>query len=345
MIEECVIIGGGVAGLSAANRLADAGISPLIIEAGNYPSNKICGEFFSHECLSQLHDWEIPITGKISMSRFICGNKKMEFTLPIPAGSCSRYTFDGMLLERAIKKGARAFTETAVKSFENRSGIYEIHLSNGEMISARQLMIGTGRIPQLNQKAPEMRYVGFKAHFENIDIHDCVEMQLFPGGYLGISNVDAKINNVACLAKKEYVQQPEEFIQALLQKINRFSKARMVFPKWLTGQLPEFGIRKNQDLPNVFWIGDAAGSIPPVCGDGLAIAITSGCMAADYFLSEGAIAFHKAWLKRYRRRFFMAKWIHRVMITPGINKIAVETCHAFPTMPVFFWKQTREKYV
>jgi flavin-dependent dehydrogenase len=342
MIEDCVIIGGGVAGLSAANHLVDAGVFPLIIEAGSFPSHKICGEFFSNESLPQLREWQIPMTGQISKARFISGAKSMEFPLPIPAGSCSRYTFDAMLLDRAIKKGAKALTETSVKSFENESGTYVLHLSNGQTISARHLMIGTGRIPQLIQKAPEMKYMGFKAHFENIDIHDCVEMHLFSGGYFGISNVDAKTVNVACLVKKEYVQQPEEFINNLLRQNHRFANARMAFPKWLIGQLPEFGIRTNSDLPNVFWIGDAAGSIPPICGEGLAIAITSGCMAADYFLGEGAIAFKKAWHQRYHRRFLMAKWIHKVMMTPYINSLAVQTCRTFPKLPVFFWGQTRE---
>jgi flavin-dependent dehydrogenase len=342
MIEDCVIIGGGVAGLSAANRLVDSGVSPLIIEAGSFPSHKICGEFFSNECLPQLKEWQIPMTSKITQARFVSGKKEMEFTLPVAAESCSRYSFDAMLLDRAKRKGAKILTETSVKSFENESEIYVLHLSDGQKISARHLMIGTGRIPQLIQKAPDMKYMGFKAHFENINIHDCVEMHLFSGGYFGISSVDAKTVNVACLVKKEYVNHPEEFINNLLQQNERFSNARMVFPKWLTGQLPEFGIRKNTDLRNVFWIGDAAGSIPPICGEGLAIGITSGCMAADYLLGEGAIAFRKAWNERYHHRFIMAKWIHKIMMTQYLNSLAVEACRIFPKLPVFFWGQTRE---
>jgi flavin-dependent dehydrogenase len=142
--------------------------------------------------------------------------------------------------------------------------------------------------------------------------------------------------------KKDKVTNPKDFIKALVEKNSRFSKARMIFPKWLMGQLPEFGIRTNRDLPNVFWIGDTAGSIPPVCGDGLAIAVTSGCMAADYFLGEGAVAFKKDWLKRYRHRFFMAKLIHQVMMNRWTNNLAITACNTFPKLPIFFWSQTRE---
>ncbi len=65
MVEDCVIIGGGVAGLCAANYLTDAGLRPLIIESGNFPSHRICGEFLSHESLPILQNWQIPITNNI----------------------------------------------------------------------------------------------------------------------------------------------------------------------------------------------------------------------------------------------------------------------------------------
>ncbi len=355
MIEDCIIIGGGVAGLSAANRLADKGVSALIIEAGKFPAHKICGEFFSHECLPILHQWEIPLTATISTSRFICGNNKSEFQLPISSESCSRHTFDASLLDRALKNGARVLTETSVVSLTS-SDCYEVALSNGQTIKARHLMIGTGKIPKFSQTQsqhpPEMKYFGFKAHFENIDIDNSVEIHAFPGGYLGISNVYPKTTNIACLVKKEFVQKferPENFITNLMHNKSmrllneKISKAHMVFPQWLIGQLPEFGIRSNPDLENVYWIGDAAGSIPPVCGDGLAIAITSGSMAADFMLQSNAAEFKKAWLKRYRTRFFLAKYIHKIMITKCINTAAVKACNMFPKLPIYLWSHTRDE--
>jgi flavin-dependent dehydrogenase len=47
MNADYVILGGGVAGLCAARRLIELGIQPLVIEAGSYPSHKVCGEFIS----------------------------------------------------------------------------------------------------------------------------------------------------------------------------------------------------------------------------------------------------------------------------------------------------------
>lgn len=114
--EKCVIIGGGVAGLSVANQLVDAGLKPLLIDSGKYPAHRICGEFFSHEALPILERWKIPLPTRIDRCSFIKGEKKVEFKLPIAAGSHSRFSFDAALLERAKSKGARILTETSILS-------------------------------------------------------------------------------------------------------------------------------------------------------------------------------------------------------------------------------------
>ena len=110
MIEECVIIGGGVAGLSAANQLADRGISPLLVDGGAYPCHRVCGEYFSHECChSILEKWGIRLSRQIGHARWIQGRKQIEIPIPQPAAVCSRFEFDIQLLERAVKKGPGLF--------------------------------------------------------------------------------------------------------------------------------------------------------------------------------------------------------------------------------------------
>ena len=227
-----------------------------------------------------MQQWNIPISNQICGGRFFSGTKKVEFQFPYPSGSCSRYILDAMLLERAKQNGARAITETTVLSLkipEYPAGNYELVLSNGQTIQSRHLMIGTGRIPRLPgvNELKVLKYTGFKAHFKGIIPNKNVEIHTFNGGYLGISNIDDEITNVACIVNKncvEKMQQPEMFMLKLQEVTSlpffheRMLNAHMVFPNWLIGQIPEFGIRKNPSWEKVFWIGDAAGSIPPVCG-------------------------------------------------------------------------------
>lgn len=354
MIEDCVILGGGIAGLSAANRLAEAGKSPLIIEAGKFPSHRICGEFLSHECLSILRQWDIPLSNHISQCCFFCGDVNLALRLPLQSGACSRFILDTKLLERAVTKGARAMTETTVTALkipDKDSSYYELHLSNGQKLLAKQLMIGTGRIPRIPEvkKDVPLKYVGMKAHFQGIDLEHDLEMFCFPGGYLGMSAIGENVTNIACIvSKKEFSlhNNPQEFLLKLQESQpifrKRLEKSKMLFPNWLSGEVPEFGIRQNPSWDGVYWIGDAAGGIPPVSGDGLAIAITSGYMAADYFLQSNSHEFKNAWIKRYKKRFYYAKLLHSLLRKPYLGRLALGIGKAFPSLPSLLWKLTRE---
>src|SRR5437762_2504097 len=52
--HDIVIVGSGPAGSSAAIRLAQAGLSVLLLEQKTFPRAKLCGEFISPECLSHF---------------------------------------------------------------------------------------------------------------------------------------------------------------------------------------------------------------------------------------------------------------------------------------------------
>ena len=46
---DIAIIGGGVAGSTAAALLAQRGLQVILIEKGRFPRQKVCGEFLSPE--------------------------------------------------------------------------------------------------------------------------------------------------------------------------------------------------------------------------------------------------------------------------------------------------------
>ena len=58
---EVVIIGGGLAGLTAGIHLFQNGISVTNIEKNEYPKHKVCGEYVSNEIKGYLESLAIPI--------------------------------------------------------------------------------------------------------------------------------------------------------------------------------------------------------------------------------------------------------------------------------------------
>jgi menaquinone-9 beta-reductase len=351
MLKACLIIGGGIAGLSAAIRLTELGIQPLVIEAGKYPSHRLCGEFFSPESLPLIKRWQMPQGSQITKCCFFTRRQHLSFELPQPAVGSSHYIFDWELLQLAKSKGVEVLTETRVTDIlpaHSADDFHHVYLENSNCYQTKQLIIGTGRLPTIIQGQPlKPRYFGFKSHFEGLDLDSTLKMFCFPGGYLGISSVAPNVANVAGLIRLNDLdnEKPLEFIQkqsGFENLVLQLRSAKPLLPEWMKGTSPEFGIRQTPLWPNTYWIGDAAGSLPPICGDGIGMALTSGAMAAEYLAQNDAQAFKKAWLKRYQKRFFWAKCLHKIVINPTSCTLAVLGSRLIPSLPKKVFELTRE---
>ncbi|MDZ7615337.1 MAG: FAD-dependent monooxygenase [Flavobacteriaceae bacterium] len=67
---EVIIVGGGLAGLTAAIHLSRFEILTLVLEKNAYPKHKVCGEYVSNEVLPYLN-W-------LGIDPFILGAKKIR---------------------------------------------------------------------------------------------------------------------------------------------------------------------------------------------------------------------------------------------------------------------------
>jgi flavin-dependent dehydrogenase len=343
---EYVIAGGGVAGLSAANRLVDLGHKPLVIEAGSHPSHKVCGEFFSPEALPILEEWKVPLASEIDKIHLHARGYQHTLTLQHPAGAASRYNFDHALANRARQKGATIMTETRITAIHPGKP-HRLILSSGGKITANHLILGTGISPE---DAPRSRhpYIGFKAHFRGIPMQEELNFFSLPGAYLGIAPLGEDLVNVACLlSATQFKESPDLTIERLLREPGaeslreRLRGGEQLFPTWMTASLPAFGKRPTPHWPNAYFIGNAAASIAPASGDGLAMAITSGWLAAEYASVGDAAGFRWAWRQEYRLRLRWANRLHFLMTRPRLARIGFKMSTFFPPLGEGFFTKTR----
>jgi len=313
MIHDYVIIGGGVAGLSAAIRLTELGATPLLIESGSYPSHKVCGEFLSPECIPYLKKWGItPI--EIRQLYLRTQSSQLSFTFPEPAGSLSHMTLDPLLMKYACLKGLDIRIETKVTHFKPKENEYDVHhieLSSGETLKAHSVLIATGRLNGLASKnLLECEYIGIKAHFEGVPTENRLEMFAFSGAYLGISPIENNKHNVACLAKNKLVAERggvEVFMQQLIKKhplLQAYLPEDKRLFSWMTAPIPFFGFKTTPNWRDAYFIGDGAATIPPATGDGLSMAILGGCMGAEFAFKKEYNKFKIDWHKMIKKFLF-----------------------------------------
>lgn len=345
-MHKVIIIGGGVAGLAAANRLTELGICPLVIEGGSYPCHKVCGEFFSPGCVSQLHHWNVhPIPLKKATLR--SPSNIFNFAFPTPAGSLSHLQADPLLAFYATQHGAEIMTHTRVKSFHPKQANLDVHsieLTNGEWLEAQTVIIATGRIPSHQTEQPQKRFMGIKAHFANIPLENSLELFFLPGAYVGITPIEQHHCNVACLTSIENMSDlPETFMDRVMEKhplLEKYLGEGQLLFNWMTAPLPEFGLKTTPDWKDVLFIGDAAGTIPPATGNGLSLAISGGCLAAEYIAHGRSALFQKEWKKRCASQIFWGKIMHK-LLTSQFSDSIMTLAATWPKLGESMYKLTR----
>lgn len=350
MDKKVIIIGGGIAGLSAALEFLRQGIVPTLLEAGSYPAQKVCGEFISPESLPFLKQWNVH-PHPIVKSRFQSGKKEFSLTFPTPAGSLSHLSLDPSLAQHALSMGADIRTQVKVEAIlpkEHPDKEHQIKLSTGEILTTPTLLIAVGRLPGFHTPMVEPQFLGIKAHFKGIELDNTLEMFGFQGAYLGLCPIEEGKSNLACLASMEQVKSAgsaTRFMEKLVLENPRLKEllgsGECLFDEWMTAPVPYFGFKSTPDWQDAYFIGDAALTIPPACGEGLSLGITSGILAARFATTKDFVGFKREYRVHCCSILRAAKGLHTLLMNPILCKMALQGCTLFPSLGKLLFRMTR----
>ncbi|HAW21007.1 MAG TPA: hypothetical protein DCX14_12565 [Flavobacteriales bacterium] len=283
---DIAIIGGGIAGLSMAIQCAKSGLKTVLFEKDSYPRHKVCGEYISNESLQFLSDLGIQLEGlnlpKISKFRLTnYFNHSSHCTLKPGGFGWSRYQFDEALYNRAQQVGVEVKTSTRITETQGSfiDG-YKCKTNEGEFVHARMMISAAGRAEAMkNQRTKEKSepWVGVKYHLLDGPPSDTIEIHAFRSGYAGISQIEDGKFCMAYLCKasglKAFGGNIERYENEVLSQNKHLAerlKGRRVMGPITTSQF-YFGVVDGDFSA----IGDAAGFIPPLTGNGMSLALRS----------------------------------------------------------------------
>ncbi|MFN5658677.1 MAG: NAD(P)/FAD-dependent oxidoreductase, partial [Pseudanabaena sp.] len=110
--------------------------------------------------------------------------------------------------------------------------------------------------------------------------------------------------------------------------------------------------RKENFDHDICMIGDTAGMITPLCGDGMAMALRSAEIAVplvSQFLEQqiNAIAFKQqyaiAWQKEFQMRLQLGRIMHNCFVQPPLANMGVSLCQMVPALGNWIIGATRGK--
>ena len=297
VIYDLAICGGGPAGAGAAITAARQGGRVLLLERGQFPRHKVCGEFISSESLSLLSsllagtDGERLLAGapRIGRARIFSDGTVVEAAVEPAAASIARYDLDIALWQAAERAGVECHQQAAVTAIEANPGGFFVGTEQGS-IGVRTVIDASGRWSNLTRtedRPPRQRWLGVKAHFAaDEDVAPSVDLYFFPGGYCGVQPLGVGRLNACAMVRADVVAGRQTPGGSLLEQVLALHPQLQERSRWwrqVTELVTTSPLVFRVPVPErdgILLVGDAAGFIDPFAGDGISLALQTGAAAA-----------------------------------------------------------------
>jgi len=305
---DVAIIGAGPAGSSAAYFLARAGVKVLLLDKAVFPRDKTCGDGLVPRALPILA--EMGVLDAISthgckldhLEVSAPSGRNVHFDIPpLPhapnhAVVIPRFELDNLLLQKAIESGADFRGGVHVRAVQTDSS--GVTISADETYHATLAIVATGAntalLSSIGLNPPKPNIVAARAYFEGIESLPPYFQFRFDGvvlpGYGWIFPQSAASANIGAgfirTGKQEHHQSAQTAFNSFIQ--SPALKAMLGSAKQV-GMLRSFPIRTDfASAPTyaerTLLVGEAAGLVNPLTGDGIDFALESGKIAAVHSL-------------------------------------------------------------
>ncbi|HXB35381.1 MAG TPA: FAD-dependent monooxygenase [Puia sp.] len=367
---DVIIAGGGLAGLALSIQLARSGYSVALLEKERYPYHKVCGEYVSLESWNfleelglPLSDWNLPVIRQLLVSS-PDGNSIMR-ELPLGGFGISRYMLDSAMAAIARSEGVELRESVKVTDMRFERSMFAVRTSEGVLYSKiacgaygkRSNLDIKWRRAFIRKRSDRLNnYVGVKYHVRADMPADRISLHNFRDGYCGISRIE---DGKCCLCyittarnlreSGNSIPEMERMIlrqNPFLEKI--FSSADFLFPQPVTISKISYE-RRTRVEDHVLFIGDAAGMIPPLAGNGMSMALHGSKLAygcIDAFL-KGQIAryeleqeYSDRWGRQFGRRLWAGRLLQAWFGSERRTNLLISSLKPFPRLVSFLIRQT-----
>lgn len=359
---EALVIGAGPAGAAAAIGLARGGTRTMLLERTRETGDALCGGFLSWQSLDRLTVLgldPVALGGQtVNRVRLFAGKQRSETVLPRPAMGVSRHRLDSMLQAEAVRAGVALERGVHATALSPQS----VSTRDGGTLSAELLFLAAGkhgfrgepREPAAWQKADPVMGLRLRlpatAAIERL-VGDAVELHLFDRGYAGLVRQEDGSANLCLAVHKSRLDsvggQPAALLRTLGDELPRLGE-RLAYADWsytidAIGHVP-YGWRTSETENGLFRLGDQAGVIPSLAGEGMGIALASAAHAVTAAQRKGPLAaplFQRRLARNMVRPFLLAGLIWRSGETPWTATPMIRMARHFPPIVQLLLRATR----
>lgn len=350
---EVIIIGAGLAGLTAAIDLLDKGFQVRLFEQKELPRHKVCGEYLSAE-VKQYLDRLGALPQEEALPQLehllITSEKGKTLEAPLDQGGIgiSRYRLDHHLLQKALELGLLYQEREKVKEWSFQKNYFTVQTAQGGHFQAPVLLAAYGKHSSLNAGQEEpVKYLGVKMHYRGDIPEDQVQLHNFKGGYAGLSKVEEGRVNLCYLIEQKILDEYPDLDTMHREHLTRnpflgdfLRQAVPLFEKPLVISKIDFTTRQ-QIEDHALMIGDAAGMIHPFCGNGMAMAVQGAQLAVKEVMNFLDMAqsrqemennYQETWQEQFKQRLQFGRAVQPLFGKKALTEFTMSLLSLSPAL-------------
>ncbi len=360
-VHDVVVVGAGPGGSAAAHFLSRRGLDVLLLDRATFPRDKTCGDGLTPRALRVLDAMGIldEVRGlgcSVSSYEVVAPNGRAT-RAPIAGAPGAlvvpRLKLDNVILSRALASGASFEQGVTVTRVEPTASGVLVHAEGRNPLRGRVAIVATGaatsvlRRSGILQRQPRAMLAA-RAYFANLQRDVAAAFQLrfdavptpgygwvFPVGgraaNVGVGFLPRRHSAPAHDAMKAFTH--STMIAGMLHGAQQVGPVKGYPIRVDFLRAPTFG-------QNTLLVGEAAGLVNPLTGEGIDYALESGRIAADHVVQGLASRVHTVWLTDYDRLlrarfeniFRFSEWIRDWYCKPILLNLLVPLANRRPEL-------------
>jgi flavin-dependent dehydrogenase len=324
---DLLVVGGGPAGLATALRGARAGLEVAVVERRSGPIDKACGEGVMPHTLRQLEGLGVQAKGKTFRGiSYTDGTRHVDASFAVGTGLGVRRTaLHGALLDEATSAGVQIIHEQVGEITQDATSVRAQGLQARYLVAADGLHSPIRRSLGLELPSPGPRRWGIRRHVQIAPWSDYVEVHWAAGAEAYVTPIADDCVGVALLSSRRggFDTHLEEF-PLLRERV----EGRPHDLDRAAGPLRQKVSCRTAG--RVLLVGDAAGYVDALTGEGLGLAFGAAELLVKCVLADRPEDYDRQWRRLTRRYRGLTAALLQASTHAALRTSIVPAAHALP---------------